>query len=310
MKFFILIFFIFSGFLIAQTETKVSSAKKILEKYKKDELAHKQLIKKLEVQVNFLDEKLENQLKSTLEFIKKFKDSDQSNNRIIRNKEKMISSLELSIKEYKTRRDIVINEIKFGKRYLSQDLLKIRGWLDGKIILRVKQIVEVTKSLSKYKEYYDRGEDGENFNAKRRVERADREKSGIIRKMRKEIKGYNLKIKAMERELYNIDTKTSCNIICKELAANYLKTELLEQSIEDILSGGKEGASVGRKASLTIDKEIRKRMSDVKSKASTFLSTFDAIMRLLLKKKIIKIKIEKYQDSIKKLEKLRRELTR
>ena len=280
----------------AQNEKKVAYLQTMLKKYQHESQEYEVHMKKLVAGLQKSDIILETKIAATLNFIKKYKDSDNSHNRIIRNKEWVINGLKKSIGNYSDRRRDMTNEIKFGTRYSKQDMQKIRAWFDAKITLRVKQITEMTKSLESYKEYYDHGDyNHSHLNEKRRVERAAKEKLKVVKDMRRGITKLSASAKKKERELSNIHTRLSTEEINKALRTVYSKIEMLENSIQDIISGGKEGKKVGSKASSVIGSELRRKVSTIKTESKLFFRRFDSAVRMLNKRKSLDILIEKYE---------------
>ena len=284
-----------------QNGDKAAKLEKNLNKYKAEKAQFESHLKKLVEQLKVQDTEIEKKIKGTVDFIKRYKDSDQTNNRIIRNKEKVLNGLRKSIKNYSDRRQTIINEMKYGTRYFSDDMEKVKNWFDKKIELRVGQIVEITKSLDEYKEYYDRNKDGSHYNEKKRVERADRKKDKLIKEMKKGIAELTKKAEKLEEELDNVNTKLPMAEIANELTVTVKKIDLLQESIDGIWRGGEDGNKVGRKAALSIDKELREKTADIKSLSYTFFKQFDSTIRLLQKRKTLETTIDKYEFAIEQL---------
>ena len=131
-KFLITILLCFSVSAFAQNETKIKNLEVVLNKHNAEKAKFESHLKKLVDQLKMQDTVIEKQIKNAIDFIKKYKDSDQSNNRIARDKERVIDGLRKSIQNYSKRRQSIVNEMKYGHRYYTDDMAKVKDWFDKK----------------------------------------------------------------------------------------------------------------------------------------------------------------------------------
>ncbi|MCM8533452.1 MAG: hypothetical protein NE330_19955 [Lentisphaeraceae bacterium] len=291
-----LLVFSISTFSFADNAEKVKKLEAVLTKHKADKEKFEKHFDKLVTQLKTQDVAIEKEVKGIIDFIKQFKDSNNSKNRILRDKERVISGLKKSIKNYSDRRQRVINEMKFGHRILDEDLEKVKVWFDKKIELRVKQVVEIAQSLGTYKDYgYNRSREQKN------VEKADKEKQRLIKEMEKGVENLTEKAEKLERELDNVNSKLTMAEIADELTATTKKVNLLKESIDELWKGGKNGKAVSSTASSAIDRELRKKINEVRGNAYTFFRQFDSAFRMLEQRKKMQATIDKYEFAIEQL---------
>ncbi|MCM8538556.1 MAG: hypothetical protein NE334_21620 [Lentisphaeraceae bacterium] len=286
-----LLVFSLSTFSFADNAEKIKKLEVALTNHNSEKEKFEKHFEKIVVQLKAQDVTIEKEVKETIGFIKKFKDSDNTSNRILRDKEKIIESLKKSIKDYSDRRQRVMSEMKFSNRILGEDLEKVKAWLDKKIELRIKQVVEIAKSLENFKGHYN----------SRRVDKADKEKQRLIKEMEKGIEKLIDKSKSLEKELDNVNSKLTMAEIAAELTATTQKVNLLENSIKDLWSSGKSGQRVSKTSALAIDRELRKRMNEIKSNTHTFFKQFDSAFRMLEQRKKLQNTVDKYKFAIEQL---------
>ena len=241
------------------------------------------------------DEKIEADIKNILAIITKYKDSRESGYRILRNKERLIGGLKKSITFYARHRETVTKELLNNRFFKTEHLKKLANYLDEKITLRVKQILNVTQSLEQYKEIYDMGR--YSGNDKSKVRRAEKEKTSVMKDFEKARKELLSKQEKLQRAYDNPSSKISHETISDELTANYKKVELIDYAIEDVLNSGEQTKRLSSSSAKIVEKQIRDRASNIKSSFDTYSRGFDNLLRQLRKRR-------SHQDSIDRLEAL------
>ena len=245
-----------------------------------------------------LDEKIEADIKKILDTITKYKDSNDSGYRVLRNKERLIGGLNKSIDFYTEHREAVTKELLNNRFFEAEHLKKLANYLDKKITLRVKQILDVTKSLEQYKEIYDSHR--YSGNDKSKVRRAEKEKSSVIKDFEKTRKELMVEQEKLQRTYDNPSAKISHETISDELTAIYKKIELIDYSIEDVLNGGKDAKRLSDDSAKVIERQIRDRASSIKSTFTTYSRGFDNLLRQLRKRHTQQDSIDRQEALIKR----------
>ena len=277
----------------ANTELIEKKLKLVSEKQQKHD-AH---IKKLSVHLKAQDASIEKQVKEIVNLISKFKDSNDSGTRIIRHKEQAIHGLSKSIKHYSDLRKKMNQELVYAKRYPAEDIQNIKDWLDTKIELRVAQITKITKSLGSYKEHHNWYRSSQNI---QNAERADKDRARLAKDMEKGIESLTEKVKKLEKELDNVNSKISMADIAAEITALCKKIDLLESSVKEIKYGDhSKTKQMSRTAASGLDKDLRSMIRDVHSEAQTFNKGLESTIRLLAARKVYNEEIDKLEAQLK-----------
>jgi predicted nucleic acid-binding Zn-ribbon protein len=291
----------------AQNEPQVDDLQESLVTYKAESAEYTDRINKLLVQLKITDANLESNIARTLEFTKRYTDSADTGERIMKGKESILRDLMKSIKKYSGLQKDIVREVTMDRNYVKEDMINIRDWVDEKIKLRVKQITEITTSLGGYN-YYSRGGysggdyyDDDGAAEERLADDAAKTKKSIVRDIRQGIEVLSKRSEKLEKELSNIRAKRPLEDINNDLTAVNEKIAVLENSIDDIYSEETHGKRVGKDGSREIQKEMRKRVSKLKSSSTSFFKSFDAMMRMLRRQKALNITIEKYEFAIEQL---------
>ena len=292
----------------AQEKPQTPSLQESLEKSKAESVEYTERMNELVVQLKKMDADIEDSITKTIEFMKMYKDSADTNERILDNKEDLLKDLKKSVEKYSDLRKKMVREITMDRNYVKEDMVKIRDWADGKVTLRVKQIVEITTSLGEYSVsrggggYGGRGRRGYDDNGQYEEERLGdataKVKVGLIDDMKKGIETLTERSEKLEKELANPRAKRPLEEINNELIAVSDKIELLENSIEDIYSTRSTASKTGRDGSREIEKEMRSRIREIKSDSTSFFRSFNSMMRMLRQQKTLNITIEKYEFAI------------
>ena len=238
-----------------------------------------------------LDTKIEAEIVGILKLITKYKDSQDSRGRILRNKERLIGGLQKSIEYYGEHRQLVTKEILGTQRFLVEDLKKFGAYLDKKITLRVKQILEITQSLEKYKEFT-----GDNYSNsdKTNVRRADREKNDLIEDFEKARKELEKQQDKLQQAYDNPTGKVHHSVLSDELSAVYAKIELINYSIEDLLDASDKTKKISGDSAKIVEKQLRSRGSAAKSYFTTYSRGMDNLLRQLRKRKTQQDSIDRH----------------
>jgi hypothetical protein len=289
----------------AQNEPQVAVLQESLMESKAESAEYTDRINQLVVQLKKTDAKIESSIALTLEFAQKYTDSVDTGERILKSQETILRDLIGSVEHYAELKKDIVREITMDRNYVREDMIKIRDWADEKIKLRVEQITAITTSLGGY-DYYSRGvahdDDDADYDRKKRLaEAAVENKKDIVRKMRQGIEALSERSTDLEKELTNVRAKRPLEDINNELTAVNEKIVVLENSIEDIYTAEAYGERVDRAASREIEKEMRNRVSKIKSSSTSFFKSFDALLQMLRKHKSLNITIEKYEFAIDQL---------
>jgi len=287
-----------------EAEPQAATLEAELAKCKTESADYMDRINKLVVQLKRMDANIERDIARTLEFTERYSDSADTGGRIMKSKEDILRDLMTSIKRYSRMRKDIMREISRDQRYVKEDMIKIRDWIDGKVTLRVKQITQVITSLGGYNYYGGGYGDDDDHDAEREkdlAEDAADEKKDMVRKMRKGIDVLSERSEDLEKELANLKAKRPLEDINNELVDVNDKIRLLENSIDDIYSKESHASRVGESASREVRKEMRTRVKKLKSSSTSFFRSFDAMMRMLRKQTALNISIEKYEFAIEQL---------
>lgn len=208
------------------------------------------------IRLTDIDNKLEKKLETLLAHTLKSRDSKETGTLVIRNKKKIIGDLQKAQATYKKIRDSFENTFKNNSEVVVKDLNNIKTLIDEKINNRIKQITKVTDSLAAYKEYFDFDHSNQ-YNDRRNVETADREKNRVMKDFEKEIKELTEKSANMSKDFtYNLPKEAVMKHYYDTQAINE-RISLLEHSIEDIRNGGNDGKKIGKVEGFRLDKEVR-----------------------------------------------------
>jgi len=293
----------------AQEKPQPLSLQESLEKSQAESVEYTERMNELVVQLKKMDADIEDSITKTIEFMKMYKDSADTNERILDNKEDILKDLKKSVEKYSDLRKKMVREITMDRNYVKEDMVKIRDWADGKVTLRVKQIVEITTSLGEYSVSRRGGgggggrgrrgyDDGGQYEEERLGDATAKVKVGLVDDMKKGIETLTERSEKLEKELANPRAKRPLEEINDDLIAVSDKIELLENSIEDIYSTRSTASKTGRDGSREIEKEMRSRIREIKSDSTSFFRSFNSMLRMLRQQKALNITIEKYEFAI------------
>jgi chaperonin cofactor prefoldin len=240
------------------------------------------------------DATIEKQVKAVIALIKKFSDSRETGTKVLKNKESIIDGLKKSIDYYAAQRKSMNQEMVNVKRYPEEDLQKIKNWLDEKMIVRINEIVEVTKSLGDYKDHHDYY--GYSYNSGKNI---DKEKAELAKDMDKAKEDLEKRIATLEKQFDQVDPRYNLTLVGQELTALYKKVDILNQSMEDVkYAPSDKTREMSREGERTLDKDLREMTADIKSEFQSFTRGFAYAVRTLQKRKSFQDEIIKYEDAI------------
>lgn len=299
----------------AQDEPQIADLQESLVQYKAESAEYMDSINQLVVELKKMDANIESNIAKALEFTQRYTDSADTGERIMDSKKTILKDLIESIERYTELEDEVASEITKNRSYVREDMIKIRDWADAKIIMRVKQLTDVSTSLGGY-DYYTSGLSGNNSDSlrgngrrgdydleqgKRLADSAAKIKMDMIGKIKKATGALSERKNDLEKELANDKARRLSEDISNDLSSVNGKIAALEDAIDAISSKETTGKRVGKDASREIEKEMRNRVSDIKSSSTSFFKSFDAMMRMLRKQQSLNITIEKYEFAIEQL---------
>ena len=299
----------------AQNEPQVAVLQESLVKYKAESAEYMDRMNQLVVELKKMDANIESNIAKALEFTQKYTDSADTGERIMDSKKNILKDLIKSIERYTELENEVASEITKNRSYVREDLIKIRDWADAKIIMRVKQLTDVSTSLGGY-DYYTSGLSGNDSDSlrgngrrgdydleqgKRLADSAAKIKMDMIGKIKNATSALSERENDLEKELTNDKARRPSEDINNDLSSVKGKIAALEDAIDAISSKETTGKRVGKDASRAIVKEMRNQVSKIKSSSTSFFKSFDAMMRMLRKQQSLNITIEKYEFAIEQL---------
>ncbi|RLD12502.1 MAG: hypothetical protein DRI44_00430 [Chlamydiae bacterium] len=249
---FLILSIFFIGLLNVNSFAKVKSNAKIK---KPNLIVQKEAaIKEMTDEIFAIDSKIEGEVGQIINYLSSVKDSAESHTKVAVIKEKAILALANSVADYKRERAKRMNEL--SKRYpnLSRDILKKQiGIADERINKRIKQIVDITSSLTqnqnvkKYDKYWTRQrrsgrrakvKSGKKISKEYKQNRSVTAKSNALKD--KVIKGLNDEIDTLEAKNVSLNTKIQTERskeikeqYKKEIEANKVTIEKRKQQIAD-----------------------------------------------------------------------------
>lgn len=242
------------------------------------------------IRLTDIDIQIEKKLDTLLNHTLKSRDSVETGTLVIRNKKKIISDLQKAQASYKTQREKIDNTFSKDTDLIQNDVNNLKILMDEKINTRIKQITKVTDSLAAYKEYFDWNHQ---FNDRKNVETADREKNRIIADFEKEMKELNTKAEKSNKSFTYNQPKENIVKHYYEVQAINERISLLEYSIEDIRNGGADGRKVGKVEGLRLDKEVRTLTIAISVELKSFFFALNRYQQNLNQRKILLNSINK-----------------
>ena len=234
--------------------------------------ASQEKTQRLVAHLKLVDTKIEQEITTMITMLNKFKDSHDSKSRVLGDKEKLIKELRDSIKFYSDQRKRVANDLKLRtKRFRKEDTEKLLAFFDKKMLTRLDQIVEITKHLGEYKEHYDFARDNRFNRDKKNASDADKTRGKLIKDIKTGINNLETERGRLEKYFENPNSTKDLSELSKEISAIDLKIKVLQNSISEIMYGGKGGQKVSRDKARTINNLVR----DQNNKLSANLSTMN-----------------------------------
>jgi hypothetical protein len=289
----------------AQNEPQIEALQESLAQAKAASAENMDRINQAVAELKEMDTKIEGSIAKTIEFTQRYTDSVETGERIMDGKKAILKDLIKSIERYTELEKEVAEKITKNRSYVKEDMMKIRDWADAKIILRVKQLTDVTVSLGGY-DYYTGGRFGDDDSydyqkAKRLADAAEKNKLEMIGKIKDAIDTLSKRSDELERELGNLSAEQSQEDINNNLNSVKGKITALENAIEVITTGETTGKRVGKDASRAILKEMQERVSEIISSSDSFFESFDEMMSMIRRQKMLLMDIEKYENDIEQL---------
>lgn len=299
----------------AQNEPQLADLQASLVQYKAESAEYMDRINQLVVELKKMDANIESDITKALEFTQRFTDSADTGERIMDSKKTILKDLIKSIERYTELENEIASEITKNRSYVREDMIKIRDWADAKIIMRVKQLTDVSTSLGGY-DYYTSGLSGNNSDSlrgngrrgdydleqgKRLADSAAKIKVDMIGKIKNATSALSERENDLEKELTNDKARRPSEDINNDLSSVKGKIAALEDAIDAISSKETTGKRVGKDASREIEKEMRNQVSNIQSSSTSFFKSFDKMMKMLRKQQSLNITIEKYEIEIEQL---------
>lgn len=243
------------------------------------------------IRLTDIDNSLEKKLETLLNHILKSRDSHETGTLVIRNKKKIIGDLQKAQATYKKYRDNIDVIFKNDAKLIQNDINNLKILMDEKINNRIKQITKITDSLAAYKEYYDAWNN--QYNDRRNVQMADREKNRIMKDFEKEIAELNEKAKKINLSSTYSDPQEKIIKRYHDIQSINERISLLEHSIEDIRNGGNDGKKIGKIEGFRLDKEVRTLSTKAGVELKSFFFALNAYQNNLFQRKALLANQEK-----------------
>lgn len=285
---------------IITAQEKQTDVQKVIQALDDKIVKYEQMEGDIWIKMNEIDIALEKKLNYLIKHMVKARDSSQTVTQVIRNKKKIIGDLEKAQKAYKDNRNNIDIVFKTNTKLIGHDIFSLKKLMDDKINERIKQITTVTDSLAAYKEFYD-GNWNNQYNDRRNVEIADREKNRVIKNFEKELKELNDKAKKIDDGFDDYsDSKERAVNTYSEMQTINERITLLEHSIEDILNGGNDGKKISKVAGLRLDKLVRQTSAEVNAQMKNFFYALNQYQRVLNQRKELTAQVNKLKAAISK----------
>ena len=289
----------------AQNEPSAADLEASLAQYKADSAENVGSMNQSIADLKAMDVDIESDIAKALEFTQRYTDSVDTGERIMDTKKTILKDLIKSIERYIELEKEVAGEIAANRSHVKEDMIKIREWADAKILLRVKQLTDVTVSLGGY-EYYTGGRFGDDDNydyqkAKRLADAAEKNKLEILDKINAAIGTLSTRSDELETELANLASEESGEVITGNLESVKGKIDALEDAVDAITTQETTGKRIGRDASRAIEKQMREMADKIKSSSTSFFDSFDEMMMMLSRQKTLNANIEKCERDIEQL---------
>ncbi|WDE97949.1 hypothetical protein PQO03_19160 [Lentisphaera profundi] len=237
-------------------------------------------VQRLVSHLKIVDGKIEQEITSMVTMLNKFKDSHDSKSRVLGNKEKLIKDLRASIKFYSDQRKKIANDLKLTtKRFRAEDMQKLLAFLDKKMLTRLDQIVAITKHLGEYKEIYDISD---RFRRDRNNTRdADKTRNKLIKDINTGITNLETERTKLDKYFDNPNPTKELSQISHEISAIDMKIKVLQNSIAEIMYGGKDGQKVSRDKARTINDLVRTQNNKLSANLQTMNRGLNQLYMLL-----------------------------
>ena len=249
------------------------------------------------IRLTDIDNSLEKKLETLLSHILKSRDSSETGTLVIRNKKKIIGDLQKAQQTYKKYRDNIDVIFKNDAKLIQNDINNLKILMDEKINNRIKQITKITDSLAAYKEYYNAWNN--QYNDRKNVQTADREKGRIMKDFEKEIADLNEKAKKINLAFNYGEGQEKIVKHYQDIQAINERISLLEHSIEDIRKGGSDGKRIGKVEGFRLDKEVRALSTKVSVELKSFFFAINAYQNNLFQRKALLVTQEKLKSKSK-----------
>ncbi|MDD7986827.1 hypothetical protein PQO01_17895 [Lentisphaera marina] len=243
-------------------------------------------VERLVGHIKLVDAKIEQEITTMISMLNKFKDSHDSKSRVLGDKEKLIKDLRDSIKFYSDQRKRIANDLKLTtKRFRPEDTEKLLAFLDKKMLTRLDQIVQITKHLGEYKEHYDFSRDNRFNRDKKNASDADKTRDKLIKDINTGIKNLETERAKLDRYFDSPKPTKELSQISKEISAIDMKIKVLQNSITEIMYGGKDGQKVSRDKARTINNMVREQSHKLSANLTTMNRGLTQLYMLLQKTK-------------------------
>ena len=279
---------------------KLEAKKEKVEKAKGKVDARIQLVA---IQAKRIDKETEKLVSNLLTLFQQSRDSKETSTKVLRHKKQMIEGLKKNIKMYNKVKNEVDAQLKITGVDYGKELVQFHKWLNDRVVKRVTQITEMTKSFDNYKDEYDENDNDSDFRKDRNnAKKGERAKGKIVREMNEGIEKLRKEIKRLEAEMNSMESSKDIKVLSLELETAHANIEKLEASIQEILTEQNQTKKIGKEAERNFSKQLTLNTNKLKTNMKTMVSHLQTIIKLAKYRAKLRYEGKKVDHQIQKAE--------